>query len=93
MVVSLVYGDGDVRDILTFCLFKNLFHGIIILSAQRRGESCIRPNPGDPNPDDHNQGDHKDRPYGTLPDTLHCRIHWGEFLWDLDRENPMIRAI
>ena len=33
--------------------------------AIRRGESCIRPNPGDPNP-----GDHKDRPYGTLPDTL-----------------------
>ena len=52
-------------DLDEFVVMPNHFHGIIVLSAQRRGESCIRPNPGDPNP-----GDHKDRPYGTLPDTL-----------------------
>ena len=30
-----------------------IFHSVIVLSAQCRGESCDRPN----------QGDHKDRPY------------------------------
>jgi len=57
-------------DLDEFVVMPNHFHGIIVLSAQRRGESCIRPNPGDHNPGDPNPGDHKDRPYGILPNTL-----------------------
>ena len=45
-------------DLDEFIVMPNHFHGIIVLSAQRRGESCIRPNPGDHNPGDHNPGDH-----------------------------------
>jgi len=45
-----------------FVIMPNHIHGIIVLTGttQRRGESRIRPRPGD----------HKDRPYGTLPGTI-----------------------
>ncbi len=38
-----------------FIIMPNHMHGFI--NIDRRGESCIRPNPAD-------MGDHKDRPYG-----------------------------
>jgi len=41
-----------------FVVMPNHFHAVFVL--HRRGESCIRPI----------SGDHKDRPYGTLPDTV-----------------------
>lgn len=48
-------------------IMPNHFHGIIIFSNHHREGSCIRHNSLGNNRD---QGDHKDRPYGTLPDTL-----------------------
>jgi len=46
-----------------FVAMPNHIHGIIILYG--RGESCIRPASGD-----QQTGDHKDRPYGTLNDSV-----------------------
>ena len=49
-------------------VMPNHFHGILILTDNGRGESCIRPDGDEVDPQ--NEGDHKDRPYGTLPGTL-----------------------
>ena len=54
-------------------VMPNHFHGILILTDNGRGESCIRPActcPDGDAADPQNEGDHKDRPYGTLPGTL-----------------------
>jgi putative transposase len=62
-----------------YSMMPNHFHGIIMIDNNRhcpenqgRGESCIRPidvvDSGDQS--DHKMGDHKDRPYGTLENSL-----------------------
>ena len=50
-----------------FVIMPNHIHGIVIFSG--RGESCIRPDTNNIGPEKLS-GDHKDRPYGTMPDTL-----------------------
>jgi len=67
MMIQTVWDQLPMRfsntELAGFVVMPNHIHGIVFLG--RRGESCIRPISLN-----HNKGDHKDRPYGTLPDTL-----------------------
>lgn len=69
-MVELVWGELQVRfdhiELDEFVVMPNHIHGIFVLRRSLRGESCIRP----VSTGDQTSGDHKDRPYGTLPNTV-----------------------
>ena len=72
-MVQRIWNDLTLRfmnvELDELIIMPNHIHGIIILHG--RGEPCVRPDATHTIVlVDHKPGDHKDRPYGTLPDTV-----------------------